>query len=55
MRKSLVATTALVLAPILSAGCVSKSQYMKTVDAANALEVENARLKSELAAAGKRN
>lgn len=55
MRKSLVATTALALAPILSAGCVSKSQYMKTVDAANALEVENARLKSELAAAGERN
>jgi chemotaxis protein MotB len=55
MRKSLVATTVLALAPLVFAGCVSKSEYMKTVDAANALEVDNGRLKSDLAAAGRRN
>jgi chemotaxis protein MotB len=54
MRKSLVAMTVLALAPFVFAGCVSKSEYMKTVDAANALEVDNTRLKNDLAAAGKR-
>jgi chemotaxis protein MotB len=54
MRKSLLAITALVLVPVISGGCVSKSEYMKTVDSANALELENTRLKQELAAAGKR-
>jgi chemotaxis protein MotB len=55
MRKSLVAMTVLALVPSVFAGCVSKSEYMKTVDAANALEVDNTRLKNELAAAGKRH
>lgn len=55
MRKSLAAMTAFVLAPFVFAGCVSKSEYMKTVDAANALEVDNTRLKNDLTAAGKRN
>jgi chemotaxis protein MotB len=55
MRKSLVAMTVFALVPFVLAGCVSKSEYMKTVDAANALEVDNSRLKSDLAAAGKRN
>ncbi|HEX3178036.1 MAG TPA: OmpA family protein [Methylomirabilota bacterium] len=54
MQKSLVAVTALVILPFAAAGCVSKSEYMKTVDAANALEVDNTRLKTELAASGKR-
>jgi chemotaxis protein MotB len=47
--------TVLALVPSVFAGCVSKSEYMKTVDAANALEVDNTRLKNELAAAGKRH
>jgi chemotaxis protein MotB len=55
MRKSLVAMTVFALVPFVFAGCVSKSEYMKTVDAANALEVDNTRLKNELAAAGKRH
>jgi len=55
MRKSLLAMTVLALGPFVFAGCVSKGEYMKTVDAANALEVDNARLKNELTAAGKRN
>jgi chemotaxis protein MotB len=55
MRKSFVAVTVFALVPFVFAGCVSKSEYMKTVDAANALEVDNTRLKNELAAAGKRN
>src|SRR5687768_9065661 len=54
MRKFLVAMTVSALVPFVFAGCVSKSEYMKTVDAANALEVDNSRLKSELSAAGKR-
>ena len=54
MRKSLLAITALVLVPVIAGGCVSKGEYMKTVDAANTLELENTRLKQELAAAGKR-
>lgn len=55
MRKFLVAMTMFALVPLVFAGCVSKSEYMKTVDAANALEVDNTRLKNDLAAAGKRN
>src|SRR5438309_348140 len=59
MRKTCVAITALALVPLGAAGCVSKSEYTKTVQAAearyNALEAENTRLKSELANAGKRN
>lgn len=55
MRKSLVVLTVFALVPFVFAGCVSKSEYMKTVDAANALEVDNSRLKNDLAAAGKRN
>ena len=55
MRKSLVALTVFALVPFVFVGCVSKSEYMKTVDAANALEVDNTRLKNELADAGKRN
>ena len=44
-----------VCVPLVFAGCVSKSEYLKTVESANALEVDNARLKTDLAAAGKRN
>jgi len=59
MRKTFVAITALALVPLGAAGCVSKSEYTKTVQAAearyNALDAENARLKRELADAGKRN
>ena len=55
MRKSLMALIVFALIPFVFAGCVSKSEYMKTVDAANALEVDNSRLKNELTAAGKRN
>jgi len=55
MQKFVTATAALALVPLLFVGCVSKSEYMKTVDAANALEVDNSRLKNDLNAAGKRN
>jgi chemotaxis protein MotB len=55
MQKVVTALAAFALVPLLVTGCVSKSEYMKTVDAANALEVDNARLKNELSAAGKRN
>jgi len=59
MRKTFVAITAFALVPLGAAGCVSKSEYTKTVQAAearyNALDTENARLKGELADAGKRN
>jgi chemotaxis protein MotB len=55
MQKFVTAMAALALVPLLCVGCVSKSEYMKTVDAANALEVDNARLKNELTAGGKRN
>jgi chemotaxis protein MotB len=54
MQKFVTAMAALALVPLLFVGCVSKGEYMKTVDAANALEVDNSRLKSELTAAGKR-
>jgi chemotaxis protein MotB len=50
-----MALAVLAVIPLVFGGCVSKSEYMKTVDAANALEVDNGRLKTELGAAGKRN
>ena len=59
MHKRLIRITALALVPIGAAACVSKSEYTKAVQSAevryNALEVQNARLKSDLADAGKRN
>src|SRR6267143_2136604 len=52
MRKTFVAITAFAVVPLGAAGCVSKSEYTKTVQAAetryNALDAENTRLKSEL-------
>lgn len=54
MQKSRMAMALLAVIPLVFGACVSKSEYMKTVESANALEVENARLKTELAAAGKR-
>src|SRR3989449_4716115 len=59
MRKTFVTITALALVPLGAVGCVSKSEYTKTVQAAeahyNALDAEHTRLKHELAGAGKRN
>jgi chemotaxis protein MotB len=59
MHKRLIRITALALVPIGAAACVSKSEYTKAVQSAevryNALEAQNARLKSDLADAGKRN
>ncbi|MGH7302328.1 MAG: OmpA/MotB family protein [Candidatus Rokuibacteriota bacterium] len=59
MRKTLLAITALGLVPLGTAACVSKSEYTKAVESAevryNALEAQNARLKSDLVDAGKRN
>jgi chemotaxis protein MotB len=55
MQKSRMALAVLAVIPLVFGGCVSKSEYMKTVDSANALEVDNARLKRELTAAGQRN
>src|SRR5690349_7479105 len=55
MQKSRMALAVLAVIPLVFGGCVSKSEYFKTVESANALEVDNARLKTELAAAGKRN
>jgi chemotaxis protein MotB len=55
MQKSRMALAVLAVIPLVFGGCVSKSEYMKTVETANSLEVDNARLKTELAAAGKRN
>src|SRR5262249_52471283 len=59
MRKTLVTITALALLPFGLYGCVSKSAYTKDMEAAevryNALEAQNARLKSDLADSGKRN
>jgi chemotaxis protein MotB len=58
MHKTFVAITALTLLPAI-AGCVSKSEYTKAVQSAEArytaLDADNARLKTELAEAGKRN
>ena len=55
MQKFRMALAVLAVIPLVFGGCVSKSEYMKTVESANALEVDNARLKTELTAAGKRN
>ena len=55
MQKSGMALAVLAVISLVFGGCVSKSEYMKTVDTANALEVDNGRLKTELGAAGKRN
>lgn len=59
MHKTFVAITALALLPAAVAGCVSKSEYTKAVQSAEArqtaLEAESARLKNDLAEAGKRN
>ena len=58
MRNTFLTITALVLVPLGATACVSKSEYTKAVDSAevryNALEAQNARLKSDLADAGKR-
>ena len=54
MQKSRMAMAVLTVMTLAFGGCVSKSEYMKTVESANALEVENARLRTDLAAAGKR-
>jgi chemotaxis protein MotB len=58
MRKTLFMLTAFAVLSLAFAGCVSKSEYTKTVQTAearyNALEAENARLKRELSDAGKR-
>ena len=59
MRKTFLTITALALVPFGTAACVSKSEYTKAVESAevryNALEAQNARLKGDLADAGKRN
>ena len=59
MRKTFVTITALALVPFGLSGCVSKSEYTKAMQSAevryNALEAQNARLKSDLADSGKRN
>jgi chemotaxis protein MotB len=59
MHKTFLTITALALVPLGATACVSKSEYTKAVQSAevqyNALEAQNARLKSDLADAGKRN
>src|SRR3989442_1085462 len=59
MRKTFLTITALALVPFGATACVSQSEYTKAVQSAevryNALEAQNARLKSDLADAGKRN
>ena len=59
MRKTFLRITAMALVPLGTAACVSKSEYTKAVQSAevryNALEAQNARLKSDLADSGKRN
>ena len=59
MHKTFGAIIAMALVPLAAAGCVSKSEYLKAVQSAearqNALDAENMRLKSELADTGKRN
>ena len=58
MRTTLVMLTAFAVLPLGVAGCVSKAEYTKTVQSAearySALEAENNRLKAELGDAGKR-
>jgi hypothetical protein len=55
MQKARMALAVFAVIPLAFGACVSKSEYMKTVESANALEVDNARLRTELTAAGKRN
>src|SRR4029450_8610066 len=59
MRKTFLTITALALVPLAAVACVSKSEYTKAIESAevryNALEAQNARLKGDLADAGKRN
>jgi chemotaxis protein MotB len=59
MRKTFGAIIALALVPLAAAGCVSKSEYTKAMQSAdaryNALDAENTRLKSDLADVSKRN
>jgi len=52
MRKTFLRITAMALVPLGTAACVSKSEYTKAVQSA---EAQNARLKSDLADSGKRN
>jgi len=59
MHTKFLRTVALALVPIGAAACVTKSEYTKAVESAevryNALEAQNARLKSDLADAGHKN
>lgn len=59
MRTTFLTITALALAALGNAACVSTSEHTKALESAevryNALEAQNARLKSDLADAGKRN
>src|SRR5215813_8884506 len=59
MHKTVVGITAFALVALGAAGCVSKSEYNKSVQAAqtryDTLDATNTRLKGELADAGKRN
>jgi chemotaxis protein MotB len=50
MRKTLLGITALVIVSVVSAGCVSKSEYMKQVTTADALDHELRALKTRHAA-----
>jgi hypothetical protein len=50
MRKTLLGITALVIVSVVSAGCVSKSEYMKQVTTADALDHELRALKIRHAA-----
>jgi chemotaxis protein MotB len=59
MRKTFLTITALALVPLGTGACVSTTEYTKAVESAevryNALEAQNARLKSDLADASRRN
>jgi len=59
MHKTVLRITALIFVPLGAAACVSQSEYTKAVQSAevryNALEAQNARLKSDLTDASKRN
>src|SRR5437867_6726680 len=59
MPKTFLTITLLGLGPLGAAACVSKREYTKAMQSAevreNALEAQNARLKSDLADSGKRN
>jgi len=47
VRKTLLAMIVVGLVPVVGAGCVSKSEYMKTVQSNSALEATNARLTAD--------